>query len=302
LNRFSPRPSAARRQWRGPCGCRSQGAEKVGSGRRAGRPGRAARTTPSKVPAPLRREDRVGGRGRAKGAWAVGCILVPPRHFRIPHTAARDGPRLATTNSACATSGTGAGWRQTAAEDAGRHADCRKSSPGRQVAAGEHYNGHADSQSEAMWAYVRSARVLPLHEGLEAPTGPEGRTRPGGEGPAGSCWRTLMPEAGGGFAVAIAVGTPRVSTAFERGDVPEAYAGAENFLDTFSQVWATAGGAPAKLLGAKSSDRAGRHRGDGDQAARFRGTRRRPRLRRARCPTRRFARAGLRPIRRATDS
>jgi len=103
------------------------------------------------------------------------------------------------------------------------------------------FDGKADAQAEAMWAYLSLGPGLPLPEGIGPPKGLvlQVKDKP-------MLLRTFMPEAG---ARAIAIGYPGgISTAFDAQTCRLAYGWSGNFLDA-SPVWDNRGGAPAKLLG-----------------------------------------------------
>lgn len=102
--------------------------------------------------------------------------------------------------------------------------------------------GHADAQSEAMWAYFSLGNSLQLPEGIEPAIKGlvlhvQDDTR---------IFRTFLPEAG---TRAIAVGYPEgVSVAFDSTTCRLAYAWSGPFLDV-GPVWNDRGGNPAKVLG-----------------------------------------------------
>ncbi len=105
------------------------------------------------------------------------------------------------------------------------------------------FEGRADAQAEAMWAYLSLGPTLPLPEGMEPP---RGLVLTVADRPV--LLRTFMPDAG---THAIAVGFPgNVSTVFDASTCRIAYAWSGNFLDA-SPAWANRGGAPAKLMGAR---------------------------------------------------
>ncbi len=105
------------------------------------------------------------------------------------------------------------------------------------------FDGSADAQAEAIWAYLSLGPGLPLPEGLEPPKGlvVQVKDRP-------VLLRTFMPDAG---SRAMAIGYPKgVSVAFDAATCRLAYAWSGNFLDA-SPVWDNRGGNPAKVLGAR---------------------------------------------------
>jgi cbb3-type cytochrome oxidase cytochrome c subunit len=103
------------------------------------------------------------------------------------------------------------------------------------------FDGHADAQADAIWAYLSLGPGLPLPEGMGPP---KGLVLAVEERPV--LLRTFMPDAG---ARAVAVGYPGgVSVAFDAATCRLAYGWSGNFLDA-SPVWDNRGGAPAKMLG-----------------------------------------------------
>jgi mono/diheme cytochrome c family protein len=103
------------------------------------------------------------------------------------------------------------------------------------------FDGHADRQAEAMWAYFSLGSNMPLPEGMESP---KGMTLAVTDRPI--LLRTFMPDAG---SRSLALGFPGgVSATFDAQVCRLAYAWSGNFLDV-SPVWANRGGAPAKVLG-----------------------------------------------------
>lgn len=103
------------------------------------------------------------------------------------------------------------------------------------------YDGNADAQAEAIWAYLSLGSTLQLPEGIELPKGLIVKV---GDRPV--LVRTFLADAG---TKAIAVGYPSgVSTAFDAITCRLAFGWTGNFLDA-SPVWADRGGAPAKVLG-----------------------------------------------------
>ncbi|HEY1861289.1 MAG TPA: hypothetical protein VGG61_13090 [Gemmataceae bacterium] len=101
--------------------------------------------------------------------------------------------------------------------------------------------GSAESQADAMWAYLSLGPGMPLPEGLEPPKGLilTVKDKP-------ILLRTFMPDAG---ARAMAVGYPNgVSVSFDAATCRLAYGWSGNFLDA-SPVWNDRGGNPAKVLG-----------------------------------------------------
>jgi cytochrome c551/c552 len=104
-----------------------------------------------------------------------------------------------------------------------------------------YFDGSADKQAAALWAYWSLGPNLALPDGLEPP---KGRVLTVKDRP--ELLRTFMPDAG---SKALAVGYPGgVSVAFDAATCRMAYAWAGNFLDV-SPVWDGRGGAPAKPLG-----------------------------------------------------
>jgi mono/diheme cytochrome c family protein len=107
------------------------------------------------------------------------------------------------------------------------------------------FDGNADAQAEAIWAYLSLGPTLPLPDDLEIAHG-KGRPLVVGDRPV--ILRTFMPDAG---SRAIAIGFPGgVSTAFDAATCRMAYAWSGRFLDA-SPVWDDRGGNPAKTLGAR---------------------------------------------------
>jgi mono/diheme cytochrome c family protein len=105
------------------------------------------------------------------------------------------------------------------------------------------FDGNANAQAEAIWAYLALGPTLPLPEGLEPPKGLvlTVKDRP-------LLLRTFMPDAG---SRAVAVGYPvGVATVFDAKTCRLAYGWTGNFLDA-SPVWDGRGGNPAKVLGAR---------------------------------------------------
>jgi mono/diheme cytochrome c family protein len=104
-------------------------------------------------------------------------------------------------------------------------------------------DGKADTQAEAMWAYLSLGNSLPLPAGLEPR---KGLALPVTNRPV--LLRTFMPDAG---SRAVAVGFPGgVSVAFDAHSCRLAYAWSGEFLDA-SPAWNDRGGNPAKVLGAR---------------------------------------------------
>lgn len=106
------------------------------------------------------------------------------------------------------------------------------------------FDGDADRQFEALWAYFSLGPGLPLPSGMEPPKGVviAVKDRP-------EILRTFMPDGAG--SKAIAIGFPGgVNTVFDAATCRLTYGWSGNFLDA-SPVWNNRGGAPAKLLGPK---------------------------------------------------
>jgi cytochrome c551/c552 len=104
-------------------------------------------------------------------------------------------------------------------------------------------DGKAETQADAMWAYLSLGPALPLPDGMEPPKGliVAVRDRP-------VLLRTFMPDAG---SRAVAIGFPGgVSAVFDAHTCRLAYAWSGNFLDA-SPVWNDRGGNPAKVLGSR---------------------------------------------------
>jgi mono/diheme cytochrome c family protein len=105
------------------------------------------------------------------------------------------------------------------------------------------YDGDAEKQFEALWAYLALGPGLPLPAGMEPPKGVVVAVKNQPE-----LLRTFLPEAG---SKAIAVGYPGgVNVAFDAAQCRLAFAWSGNFLDV-SPVWNNRGGNPARLLGPK---------------------------------------------------
>jgi mono/diheme cytochrome c family protein len=106
------------------------------------------------------------------------------------------------------------------------------------------YDGDADRQFEALWAYLALGPGLPLPAGMEPPKGlvVQVKDRP-------EILRTFMPDGAGTKAIAVgyAGGT---NVVFDAATCRLGYAWTGNFLDA-SPVWNNRGGNPAKLLGPK---------------------------------------------------
>jgi cytochrome c553 len=108
------------------------------------------------------------------------------------------------------------------------------------------YDGQADPQAEAMWAYLSLGSALPLPDGMEPAKGGKGIPLAVKDRPL--LLRTFMPGAG---SRALAVGFPGgVSVAFDAHACRLAYAWSGSFLDA-APAWADRGGAPARVLGTR---------------------------------------------------
>ena len=107
-----------------------------------------------------------------------------------------------------------------------------------------YYEGDADPQIDALWAYFSLGPGLPLPPGMEPPKGVVVTVKDRPE-----LLRTFMPDDAG--TKAIAVGYPGgLSLVFDAAQARIGYAWTGNFLD-MTPVWTNRGGRPATLLGPK---------------------------------------------------